>query len=445
MPKYKITGKMLRPYQLEIVKQLMNGDKQHFIGALPRGGGKSVLAFWQANALICKNYPNITHVLILAKEKAQVKEIYQKNLLSGGKPLIDIIPSTAKYIPYQSEVVYANGSTIKFHGADDVDNIRGGRYDLIICDEMATWKPNTLDVIIPCLRDSMKSMLFIISTVRGKNEFYKLMERYKNNPRWIVLKETVFSLGIMTQEQYDGYPMEENMKRQELLNDVDSAFVGSIYAKPNIDTNLFVRGLPVYGAVDLGKMDDATAFTLCQIVDGKVNIFATLEFYQVYVGEIIGEIFSLFDKLNINKRDFILFTPHDGNVRSELDGRTRQDLFKQQGITCRNVPFKGIMDGIHLVRSVWHDIIFDSTCEVGIERIKSYAGDDNGRPLDGRENHRQSHVPDSLRYLVLGLENMNLIKTWKDKKDNANRFIGMDTYTYENNVYTGVDNYWETI
>jgi phage terminase large subunit-like protein len=430
MATYKISGRMLKPYQLNILKQLWNGDKQHFIGALPRKAGKSVLALYTANAFICGNYPEIFHIIILAKEKAQVKEIYEKNLLENGKPLMSILPPSARYIPYQSEIVYANGSTIKFHGADDVENIRGGRYDMIIGDEMATWKKGAIDVLIPCLRDINKSILFLISTVRGKNEYYQLMETYKNNPKWIVMKETVFSLGLMTQQEYDDYPMEVNMKRQELLNDVDSAFIGAIYATPNIGSNIYVKSYPVYIAVDLGDSDDATAILLCQVINNKINIFHSVEYISENTDEEIADILRILREYEIPLAQCIMFLPHDGNRVNKLDGRSRKSHYSQVGLECRTVPNckVGVMDGIQMVRYAWINIIFD---EIGcggmngaIERIKSYIKDDNDRP----KHDKSSHIADALRYLIIGLETEMIITSWRGRNQIASSYLGMESF-----------------
>ena len=433
MSTYKISGKMLKSYQLSILKQLLYGEKQHFIGCLPRKGGKSVLSFYTANAFVCRSYPEIMHCIILAKEKAQVKEIYEKNLLENGKPLMSILPPSARYIPYQSEIVYANGSTIKFHGADDVENLRGGRYDMIIGDEMATWKKGAIDVLIPCLRDINKSVLFLISTVRGKNEYYQLMQRYKDHPKWIVLKETVFSLGIMTQQEYDEYPMEENMKRQELLNDVDSAFIGAIYAKPNTANNIYIKGYEVYISVDLGDSDDATAILFCQVVNNKINIFHSVEYISENTDEEIADILRILREYGISLSQCIMFLPHDGNRINKLDGRSRKSHYSQVGFECRTVPNckVGVMDGIQMVRYAWINIIFD---EVGcggmngsIERIKSYVKDDNDRP----KHDKSSHIADALRYLIIGLEAEMIITSWRGRSQISNNYIGMENFKVE--------------
>jgi hypothetical protein len=434
MMKYRITGKMLRHYQKPAIKQLLDGDKQHAYLCLPRRSGKTILGFYFANAKICKEYDKIIHIIIFAKEKAQCKEIYSRNLLENGTPLFGILPQTATYIPYASEIQYKNGSTIKFAGSDSMEALRGNRYDVIILDELATYK-YSIETFFPFLRDIKRSTLVCISTLRGKNHYWEL-KKYaeQRKEKWIVEHENVFSLGIMTQEEYDDLPGEENFKRQEYLCDPDAAFIGAVYAAPNFERIEFQHGQPVYAAVDIAELDDSTAFTFCQVVGNKVKVFEILEFKGVFVGDTVKEIFAMFQKYKITIPQVTFFLPHDANRANGIDGKTRKQFYQQYGFKCLEVPSKGLIDGIHLVRSFWHDIIFDTVnCVNGTERIKAYVSDEDGRPADSRGNHRNSHVPDSLRYLIIGLESKKIIKSWKIYNTEGRDYTTIRDYNAKNN------------
>lgn len=426
---YQITGNMLRDYQYPIARDLVNGKYKFYIGALPRKSGKSLLGFYVANACICLNKDRIQHWLICAKEKSQTNDIYADNILDVGKPLFSILPAGAKYSEYKSRIFYSNGSTIKFDGSDNIETIRGKRYDGIIGDEFATWNDGIFGALYPCLRDE-NSIFMLYSTVRRRNHFWKKLQELEKNPLWLTQNTNVIELGLMTQEEFDNLPLDLNFKRQEYMNDPDSGDVGAIYSKPNIGNIEILAAKTVYIGVDLGELDDATAFVGAQISNEKINIIFTLSYKGMVSGDVIAELKSEFNKMKININDVILYLPHDSQKRDHLSGLSREQHLRQEGFTCRMVPKKGLVDGIDLVRHYWYQIIFDEKrCEHGIEDIKAYVQDETGRPDTGKANHRYSHVPDGLRYLCIGFENYGIIEAWRLRvKNPMTKYTGMSSY-----------------
>jgi phage terminase large subunit len=82
------------------------------------------------------------------------------------------------------EVIHVSGAVISVKGADlRADDLSGGAYRLIVCDEYALWKkPEVKELILaPMLVDYDGQFLFG-STKRGKNHFWKLHNEAKANP-----------------------------------------------------------------------------------------------------------------------------------------------------------------------------------------------------------------------------------------------------------------------
>jgi hypothetical protein len=60
------------------------------------------------------------------------------------------------------------------------------------------------------------------------------------------------------------------------------------------------------------------------------------------------------------------------------------------------------MDGIEIVRKMWHNIIFNEGT-MAIERVKAYITDVKTQKP---KHDDASHMADALRYLVLGLDDV---------------------------------------
>lgn len=411
---------MLRQYQYEVVRHLINKTKRHYIGCLPRSSGKSFLGLYIANARICKDYDKTQHWAIIAKEKAQAKDIYVKNIMFNGKELFSILPKFCKYSKYESEIKYSNGSTIKFFGADSIETIRGMRFDGIIGDEVASWKEDAFNVLYPCLREDDYSSLIMISTIRGKNHFYRLMQQQINSHQWIVQHESVFSLNLMTQQQFDENPLEINFKMQEYMCDPEASFVGSVYAKPNIIPNIRYNNMhKLYGAIDIGQKD-SMAVGLAQFINNEIHFLYSFEINNTSLEDVVSIIKSYLDKISCKLENFLLFVPHDASVRDTWTGISRKSNIQNSGIAIHQLPRAGLLDSIDYVRRCWHVIFFDeSNNQVCIERIKAYTVNPNTQIPNHDKN---SHCADMVRYMTMGYKIL------------TNNYINMNKYVTYNRI-----------
>lgn len=145
---------------------------------------------------------------------------------------------------HKLEAQYWKGGTLTLKGADKGPNhLRGGGKRLIGNDEFAFWsKPDEIikDVLTPMLADYNGRIVYT-STPKGKNHFYRLMLKAKQDPTFFYNKSTMFDNPFISeagkQMIVDSYRDEPNIYRQEILGEyVD--FEGMVFA---IDRQRFVE------------------------------------------------------------------------------------------------------------------------------------------------------------------------------------------------------------
>jgi phage terminase large subunit len=391
---------MLRDYQLDIVSDIVNGKHKHLLLIAPRRSGKSVLVFYLVNALINKIWADTkmpVNATIFAPEQKQCRAIYIDNILSDGKKLLEI--SNGKFLESRLSLEYSFNSKIKFSGSDMIDSHMGSGNKIIVLDEYALSKPEAFQRVYPMIQSTAGHMI-VCSTPRGRNHLHELHEQVKNNPEWLVIHTDVFKLGLMTQEEYDALPMHENYKRQEFLCSWDSPFENAIYLEPNVAKLSINHGLGVYIGIDLG-IRDATAAVICQLENGKINIIHSFETTNTSLEDVYTILMMyLMDK----DLPFIqiMYVPHDTNQRDYITGKSRYDYLLDKGLPVQLVTRSGLMDGIEIVRKMWHNIIFNEGT-MAIERVKAYITDVKTQKP---KHDDASHMADAIRYLVLGLDDV---------------------------------------
>lgn len=133
-----------------------------------------------------------------------------------------------------------NGSIIKFLGSDGFDRLVGSNVHGIVLDEFALGDPAAWDYLSPILAADPESWALMISTYRGRNHWYRLVQRVKDDPAWhtsvLTVEDTVNEDGhriitpeILEQERREG--KDEGTLRQEYFCDPLAAFEGAYYAR----------------------------------------------------------------------------------------------------------------------------------------------------------------------------------------------------------------------
>lgn len=173
--------------------------------------------------------------LYIAKTQKQARQIIWPKLRSrligqyGWKPN-----------EQRLEYVYKGGPAIVLKGADlRADDIAGGAYRTIACDEFALWsKPDIKQLILAPMLVDYDGQFLVGSTKRGKNHFYRLHKQaIQNQKKYFCSEVTMFDNTFISEtgrakviEEYPGG--ERNpLYRQEILNEY-VVFEGMVFALP---------------------------------------------------------------------------------------------------------------------------------------------------------------------------------------------------------------------
>lgn len=372
-----------------------------------------MLSFYNTN-LLTNKYWNDTKMpinsIILAPEQKQCREIYIDNILEDGRHLVNI--ANARYLKSNLSLEYNFGSKIKFSGSDNIDSRIGSGHKVIVLDEFAISKPESFQLLYPMVHNTKGNMI-IPSTTRGRNHLYDLYQDVRHNPDWLVIKTDVFELGIMTEAEYEALPMEANYKAQEYLCSWDSPFLNAVYSAPLITTDGYIKGLKVYGSIDLG-IKDATSILLAQqlnkdiITTSKIrkqtNIIKSLEFTNTSLIDRIQAIKDYLITIDYPLKDFVLFTPHDAEIRND-DLISRRKQIEDLGIKCQPVRRNSILGDIERLREIWHTIYwYEKDTFKAIEHIKAYT---TNQTTQMPKHDEHSHTADSLSYMMIGIDKIN--------------------------------------
>jgi len=156
---------LFTPYkkQKEFIDRYIDSEEMFGVVVAPRGSGKTllgmnILLYWM---LSFKNQKGGW----ISPVYAQAKSVYDQIVIAAKDVIIqqnrqDMI------------ITFVNNSTIKFLSTDNVDSVRGFRFNYVVVDEMAFQKDLSItQVVLPTLNPNGKKCL-MISTPRGKNHFY---------------------------------------------------------------------------------------------------------------------------------------------------------------------------------------------------------------------------------------------------------------------------------
>ena len=261
----EVSVKLYKPYgkQREIHSVLNDKTTTFIVVKAGRQAGKSLLAMNQGLFWALSNANRI--VYWVSPTSAQAVKIYKQIL----KPLLhtNLIKSN-KGGQGDAEIIFSNGSIIKFRSALQEDSLRGESVDYLIVDEAAFVKEEVFqEVLLPMLNVRGKKCLFI-STPKGKNFFYyQFLKGNTGNPSYksfeFISSDNPHSNPEIIQMAKESLP--DVLFRQEYL----AHFVDNSAVFENIDT-LAVE-VPItqpnpndkyYAGIDIGMKNDYTVLTI---------------------------------------------------------------------------------------------------------------------------------------------------------------------------------------
>jgi hypothetical protein len=299
------------------------------------------------------------------------------------------------------------------HGADNPDRLRGAYLDGVILDEYADMRPGVWgEVIRPMLADREGWATFI-GTPKGKNEFWTIFERSKNDPAWFSGILRASETGILPQSELDDAALDMTPEQyaQEFECSFDAAIMGAYYGTLIAEAEREGRigeypvdtTFPVHTAWDLGHKD-STAIWLWQAVPGGLRVIDHIESHGKALPYYVGE-------LNARGYDYGTdYVPHDARVHELGTGRSRVETLLELGRRPRIAPELSVEDVINAVRVVLPRVRFNAgTCAEGVEALRQYKTDYDEKARAFKKTPRHdwtSHTADAFRYLALAYREM---------------------------------------
>jgi phage terminase large subunit len=314
-----------------------------------------------------------------------------------------------------------NGARIRIHGADNPDRLRGAYLDGVVMDEYADMRPSVWgEVIRPMLADRRGWGTFI-GTPKGRNEFFAICERARENADWYsaVLKASETGLlpreeledarGDMTPEQYE----------QEFECSFDAAITGAYFGKElaQADRDGRIRDVPydqaspVFTAWDLG-FGDSTAIWFFQMVGPAIHV---IDHYENNGQKLEHYVEVLRRRGYEYGEDFV---PQDAKVHELISGRTRVEHLTEMGRELRVIRKHKVEDGINAARMAIPRCYFDKTrCAEGLEALRQYRTEFDEKTRAFKDNPRHdwtSHTADAFRYMALGWQELAMPEKPRD-------------------------------
>ena len=364
------------------------------------------------SALMCphKN-PRFAYIAPTFKQAKSIAWDYMKQFT-------DKIPST-KFNETELRVDLPNGARITLLGAENSDGLRGIYLDGCVIDEYANIDGKLFaEIIRPALSDRKGYCVFIGTPAGMNNNFYDLYQHANGAEDWFNYKAKASQTKIVDQEELDKARevMGEKKYLQEFECDWIANIEGAIYGdemnklddKKQLARVPYDPTLPVSTAWDLGVADHSSIIffqqkgTAVQIID-----------YHEERGHGLPHYIQLLEEKPYIYKDH--FAPHDIDVQEFGNGKTRREIAYQLGIRFKVVPKLPVEEGIHAVTMLLSRCWIDTDhCKNLIDALRHYHRKyiDKNRMFRSKPVHDwSSHACDAMRYLAVGLQEINTRQT----------------------------------
>jgi phage terminase large subunit len=336
-----------------------------------RRGGKTVACVNDVGAHAIYTQKQQARYAYIAPFYRQAKDVAWNYLKFFLKPAITKIRES------ELRVELINGSWITLYGADNPDSLRGIYLDGVVLDEFGDSRPSLWgQVILPTLVDREGWAVFI-GTPKGKNHFWKIYNRSRNEPGWFNLTLRASQSGIIKPEELAELraQMDEDEYLQEMECSFEAAVKGTYYtdllnkleAKGQISDDVkYDPAHPVYVAFDLGYSDSTAAWFWQLRPDGIAMID--------YMEENGKPLQFYFNMLRSKPYKYhTIYLPHDAKAYTLQTGRSTVEQFLAEEFPIEIAPKLDIQHGIDAARMLIPNVWFNSAkCADGIEALRAY-------------------------------------------------------------------------
>ena len=399
-----------RDYQLPLFDAIENKAYKRVLAILPRRAGKDICAW---NIMIRAAIKRIAVYYYIFPTYAQAKKVIWNSITNSGDNFLDYIPPSliSSKNGQEMRIILVNGSIIQLVGSDNVDSLVGTNPYGIVFSEFALQDPRAYQFLRPVVVANDGWMLFV-STPRGKNHLYDVLQIAKGNPNWFCYVKSVedtkhISLHEIEKERAEGL-MSDDLIQQEYFCSFDLGVEGSYYIRyldrmkirSQIGEVPYEAGHKVHTAWDLG-MRDLTTIIWFQTIGQTVRLIDCYENSKHGLEHYVQV---------INTRGYVYgkhIAPHDIKVRELGTGMSRLEKARALGITFAVAPDVSIIDGIESVRSTFSKVWIDAyKCAPLIKALENYRQEYDVKHKVYKSNplhNWSSHFADCMRYLCISL------------------------------------------
>jgi len=325
-----------------------------------------------------------------------------------------------------------NGSRITLLGSENSDGLRGIYLDGCVIDEYANVNNKLFpEIIRPALSDRKGYCVFIGTPQGMNNNFYELDQHAQGAEDWFNYKAKASDTQIVDPEELVKAKevMGEKKYKQEFecewIANIEGAVFGDVIGKLDDQKQLtrvpYDPALPVSTAWDLG-VSDHSAIIFYQQLGTAINIID----YHEERGQGLPYYIQLIKEKEYVYKDH--YAPHDIEVTDFGNGKTRREVANQLGIRFKVVPKIPLEDGIHATTMILPRCYIDTDhCKKLIDALRHYHRKyiDKNRMFRSKPVHDwSSHACDAMRYLAVGLQEINTRQTAPQSiADNSYRII----------------------
>jgi len=428
-----------RAYQVNAWSYLCSGGKRAAL-CWARRHGKDDLSLHFTAIAAHERVGSYWHLL---PEQAQARKAIwtQVNPHTGKKRIDEAFPEAIRKRTNDQEmfIEFKNGSTWQIAGSDNYNSLVGSSPCGIVFSEYALANPAAWAYLRPILREN-KGWAIFISTPRGRNHFYNMIELAKVEPDWFGEVVTCHDSHLLTQEELDadlrelqaehGDTYGRSIWLQENFCSFDAAIPGAIWADSLDRLQLAGRicdflhnpASSVFTGWDLGRTDD-TAIWFYQFRGQEIDV---IDYWadnncEIYQAEDPNKSISHILLEKAQKYGYKYAThwvPHDARPRRL--GMGGKSILQQFQDAAKRHPELGkfaiapkldVQEGIQAARKTFQDCRFHKTrCDLGLQALRHYHREwDPEKKIytDTPVHDWSSHPADAFRTMAL---------TWKASK-----------------------------
>lgn len=293
-------------------------------------------------------------------------------------------------------VTFPNNSTIRILGVDkDADILRGAKYRLIICDEMAFWRnpqETWLNVLRPTLTDYRGKAIFV-STPYGFNYFYTLYSKHERD--WESFHATSYDNTNLPDGEVDDAKRQipEEVFQQEYLAHFlrHSGLIYKEFSPPvHVTISKPENTWHWYRSIDFG-FNDPTCLLIAGYNPHTDSLYITREYYNngTTIAEHAKQIKTLCKGYTFERS----VGEHEAQIRHE---------YLSSDLPFELADKKEALVVISKLRKRFTDnrIYIDPSCKNLIRELNDYTwSDTKDLPASGQSDH----ALDALRYIEQAL------------------------------------------